>query len=217
MLKEVANDGWLGLELTEALSGERGEGGDRWRERVGHATLGPGVRLLLGIELRSVRRQISEYVVPGMRGDELHHLTGALGVQAVPDDKERPVELAAGVRKCRANTARVLADPAWRLARCLAQSRPSGVTTTILEISRRLLMRITTAIRPRLAYVPFIRIRKVWPVSSNNAIVRPRAAPFLQRWPRMHEPLGHEPLVSLLRLARRSPGNPTRRTRSDPG
>lgn len=37
MLKEMANDGWLGLELTEALAGKRGQSGDRRGKRVGHA------------------------------------------------------------------------------------------------------------------------------------------------------------------------------------
>jgi len=63
VLEEMANDGWPGVEMAEALPGERGEGADRWRERVGPAPLAPGVRLLLGGELRCVRRQVSERVV----------------------------------------------------------------------------------------------------------------------------------------------------------
>src|SRR5215211_1569493 len=81
----------------------------------------------------------------------------------------------------------------WR-----AYSRPSGVTATMLETSRRLLTRRNSGVAPRRAQVVPGRWRKLWPVSSRKSSVRPsRRAFFFERHPFAPGPGGDGGLVAL--------------------
>lgn len=146
--------------------------------RRGHAPLDPGAGLLLGLDLRRVRGQVSERVVPGVRGEELQHRTRAMGVQAVPDDQERPAELAAEVGQRPEHGPRIgrsrLVPGVEPPLRCDDDNARDLTASAHAPYHGRL-----TGVRPRLAHVAFfIRIRKVWPVSSHSAIIRPSRRAF---------------------------------------
>src|SRR3954451_13468866 len=82
----------------------------------------------------------------------------------------------------------------WR-----AYSRPSGVTATMLETSRRLLTRRSSGVAPRRAQVVPGRWRKLCPVSSRKTSVRPsRRALFFERDPLAPRPGGDGALIALL-------------------
>lgn len=200
MLKEVADDGWLGLELAEALPGECGERGDRWRECIGHAPLDPRIRLLLRVELRRVRRQVSERVVAPMRGDELRYPTRAMGVQAVPDDQERPAELAAEVGQRTEHGARIgrsrLVPGVEPPLRCDDDDAGDLTASAQAPYHGR-----PTAPGPCSVHPDAEGVARLIP-ERDRAPLAPRL--FFQRRPGVQEPLGHEPLVSLLRPAGRS-------------
>src|SRR5215203_2066491 len=66
----------------------------------------------------------------------------------------------------------------WR-----AYSRPSGVTATTLDTSRRLLTRRSSGVKPRRAQVVPGRARKLWPVSSQRRSVRCSRCAFFQSHP----------------------------------
>ena len=56
--------------------------------------LTPGIAKLLGIEIRGIGRQVGHYEVVGMARQEGGRAVAAMGVQPVPDDQERPADLA---------------------------------------------------------------------------------------------------------------------------
>src|SRR5919112_1621876 len=104
-------------------------------------------------------------------------------------------------RKCR--RARITLWLEMLPRKCRAYSRPSGVTATMLETSRRLLTRRSTGVAPRGAQVVPGRWRKLWPVSSRKSSVRPsRRAFFFDRHPLAPRPGGDGALVALLGLGR---------------
>src|SRR5215210_3028711 len=80
----------------------------------------------------------------------------------------------------------------WR-----AYSRPSGVIATMLDTSRRLLIRRSTGVSPRRAQVVPGRTRKLCPVSSQRTSVRCSRRAFFQGHPLPLRPDGDHKLIAL--------------------
>ena len=85
------------LEATELTPGEAMQVGDVVRQSVLHGTFDTGVARLLGVEVRGVCWQVGHREVASVGGEEGGGPASAVGVEPVPDDQERPADLAAEV------------------------------------------------------------------------------------------------------------------------
>jgi len=85
------------LQAAEAAPRLRAQLVDGARERVLQLALDPVIALLLRVEFRRVRREPGSTEVGRVRGEECLHDAGPVGVQAIPDEQERPPHAAAEV------------------------------------------------------------------------------------------------------------------------
>ena len=82
------------LQTAKRAPDELPEVGDVAWQRVFHDALDPGIAGFLGIEIRGAGWQIGHREVARMARQEGGRAVGAMGVQPVPDDQERPADLA---------------------------------------------------------------------------------------------------------------------------
>ena len=80
-------------EADEGAAGLVVQLGDRGGRGVEQLALDGAVAQLLGVQLRRRRWQPFEPVVVGVGGDKRLHERGAVGVEPVPDDDQRPADL----------------------------------------------------------------------------------------------------------------------------
>jgi hypothetical protein len=94
MCEEAAQDSRTATEADEGAAGLTMQLGGRGGQGIEQLALDGAIAQLLGIQLRRIGRQPLQAVVVRMGGYKRLHDLRAVGVEPVPDDDQRPVDLA---------------------------------------------------------------------------------------------------------------------------